>query len=233
MIPVSGRKLMRVWWTDCTNVAGGWHDAEDLGIFATNGAWECSNTGWLVYEDDRCYVLAGRMTDDGRNVGLVERIPKAAVTREEVLAAPDAPADAEAGPLEPIPAEPVPGAENASRRHWEYPAGGPGCPGCAPADGEADHCPECHMPLTMHHDPGCSRPCGRCKEKLEAKIAQAARLTVCLPAYMDEGGGVVAPVAGTWAEVFPGLEASLRSVRTGLAEVEFRLAPPDDGQPHD
>lgn len=136
-------------------------------------------------------------------------------------------------PLEPIPAEPVPGAENASRRHREYPVGGPGCPGCAPADAEADHCPECHMPLTMHHDPGCSRPCGRCKEKLEAKIAQAARLTVCLPAYMDSGGVLVSPVTGMWAEVFPGLEASLRSVRTGLAEVEFRLTPPGDGQPHD
>ena len=23
-------------------------------------------------------------------------------------------------------------------------------------------CPECSMPLTMHHDPGCSQPCGRC-----------------------------------------------------------------------
>ena len=82
MIPVAERVLMQVWWTDATNVAGGWHDAQDLADFATNGAWEASNTGWLVHEDDLCYVLAGRMTDDGQNVGLIERIPKAAVTRE-------------------------------------------------------------------------------------------------------------------------------------------------------
>lgn len=85
MITPESRILMQVWWTDATNVAGGWHDAEDLAEFATNGAWEASNTGWLVHEDDLCYVLAGRMTDDGRNVGLIERIPKAAVTRKMVF----------------------------------------------------------------------------------------------------------------------------------------------------
>ena len=85
MIPPGERTLLRLWWTDATNVAGGWHDAADLAEFATNGAWETSNTGWLVYEDERCYVLAGRMTDDGAHVGLVERIPKTAVTRKEAL----------------------------------------------------------------------------------------------------------------------------------------------------
>ena len=70
---------------DATNRAGGWHDAGDLDDFAVNGAWEASNTGWLVYEDEYCYVLAGRMTNDGKHVGLVERIPKTAVTRKQVL----------------------------------------------------------------------------------------------------------------------------------------------------
>lgn len=87
MTPLGERVLLRLWWVDATNRAGGWHDAETLDEFATNGAWEASNTGWLVYEDERCYVLAGRMTDDGEHVGLVERIPKAAVTRKEVLQA--------------------------------------------------------------------------------------------------------------------------------------------------
>ena len=27
---------------------------------------------------------------------------------------------------------------------------------------EPERCPECHMPLTMHHDPACSQPCGAC-----------------------------------------------------------------------
>jgi len=78
--PVAERVLLQVWWTDATNVAGGWHDAEELADFATNGAWETSNTGWLVWEDDTCLVLAGRMTDDGEHAGLLERIPKSAVT---------------------------------------------------------------------------------------------------------------------------------------------------------
>lgn len=77
---------MQIHWVDCTNVAGGWHDADDLNVFALDGAWECSNTGWLVYEDERCYVLAGRTTDDGENVGLIERIPKSAVTSTKSFA---------------------------------------------------------------------------------------------------------------------------------------------------
>ena len=136
-------------------------------------------------------------------------------------------------PLEPIPPEPVPGAENAARRHWEYPVGGPGCPGCAPADDEADRCPECRMPLTMHHDPGCSRPCGRCEER-KAEQAEEARRAFRLPEYMlIPGASQIMRVTGAWTEVFPGLEVSLRSVRTGVAEVEFRLAPQRDGQAHD
>ena len=27
----------------------------------------------------------------------------------------------------------------------------------------APRCPDCGMPEGMHHDPGCSRPCGACK----------------------------------------------------------------------
>lgn len=88
MIPIAERVLLQLSWTDATNVAGGWSDAEDLDAWAGNGAWECSNTGWLVYEDQHCYVLAGRMTDDGQHVGLVERIPKTAVTRKTVLSSP-------------------------------------------------------------------------------------------------------------------------------------------------
>lgn len=90
MIPIGERRLLQVWWTDATNVAGGWHDEEALADFATNGAWCCSNTGWLVFEDDDCYVLAGRMTEDGKNAGLVERIPKIAVTRVKEVTGPPA-----------------------------------------------------------------------------------------------------------------------------------------------
>jgi hypothetical protein len=81
VIPIANRVLMSVSWTDATNVAGGWHDEDDLDAFTKNAAWEATNTGWLVHEDNICYVLAGRMTDDGKNVGLIERIPKRAVTR--------------------------------------------------------------------------------------------------------------------------------------------------------
>ncbi|MGH3203861.1 MAG: hypothetical protein ACRDP5_17680 [Streptosporangiaceae bacterium] len=91
MIPLAGRILLTLSWVDATNVAGGWFDGDDLAEWAVNGAWACSNTGWLVYEDDACYVLAGRMTDDGEHAGLIERIPKAAVTSKKVLSGPGTP----------------------------------------------------------------------------------------------------------------------------------------------
>lgn len=54
-----------------------------------------------------------------------------------------------------------------------------------------------------------------------------------LPGYMAVHGAVqITGITGAWAEVLPGLEATLRSVRTGHAEVEFRLTPPD-GKQHD
>lgn len=59
-------------------------------------------------------------------------------------------------------------------------------------------------------------------------------LTVPLPVHMAAENAVQhARVTGVWAEVFPGLEASLRSTRTGVAEVDFRLTPQKDGQASD
>jgi hypothetical protein len=86
VIPLAARALLQVSWTDTTNVAGGWHDDDELATFAADEVWECTNTGWLVYEDDKCLVLAGRMTDDGDHVGLLERIPKTAITARKVIA---------------------------------------------------------------------------------------------------------------------------------------------------
>lgn len=144
-------------------------------------------------------------------------------------------------PLEPIPAEPVPGAENASRRHWEYPVGGPGCPGCAAADDEAGRCPECRMPLTMHHDPGCSRPCGKCEaakgggspgEYVYGSLAPGPLIR--LPPHMDTPGFCWrALIGGKWRELFPGFQARRRSVSHddtlgAVADIEFRLTPPPE-----
>lgn len=68
-------------------------------------------------------------------------------------------------------------------------------------------------------------------ELVAEREAGEGRRTLRLPAYMGHHGAVQrARVTTVWAEVFPGLEASLRSVRTGVAEVDFRLIPQEDGQ---
>jgi len=92
--------------------------------------------------------------------------------------------------------------------------------------------PECHMPLTLHHDPGCSRPCGRCQER-KAGDAEEARLTVRVPAYMGlESARQRARLVGEWREMFPGLQARLTPQDGQVqADVDFRLTP-QDGQEH-
>lgn len=81
----------------------------------------CSSTGWLVHEDDECYVLAGRMTCDGEVVGLVERIPKSIVTRVRTLAlTPELPP---AATQPPAGARHLPGVNVISFPHTRKPAG--------------------------------------------------------------------------------------------------------------
>lgn len=53
---------------------------------------------------------------------------------------------------------------------------------------EPERCPDCHMPLTMHHDPMCSQPCGRCQERKAAdpELTAVARILAELDGL--EGG---------------------------------------------
>jgi hypothetical protein len=45
-------------------------------------------------------------------------------------------------------------------------------------DDEPERYPDCHMPLTMHHDPRCSQPCGRCEARKAADPEVAAMAAV-------------------------------------------------------
>ena len=112
------------------------------------------------------------------------------------------------------------------------------CPFCAPppalvglgeAGPERGRCPDCHMPLTMHCDPMCSQPCGRCEAR-KAAAAEAERLVIRLPLVMGDLGHVrQAQLGPEWLEVLPGLEACIASVAVGTgpnkARVQFRLTP--------
>lgn len=50
-------------------------------------------------------------------------------------------------------------------------------------DDGIERCPECHMPLTMHHDPGCNQPCGRC----EASRPEAGTFRVAIRIERPDG----------------------------------------------
>lgn len=75
-------------------------------------------------------------------------------------------------------------------------------------------------------------------EPVQAEEAASARLTFRVPDYMGEPGHRhVARIGREWRELFPGLEASLGSLRidreNAEAVIDFRLAPTEDGQQHD
>lgn len=55
--------------------------------------------------------------------------------------------------------------------------------GTAESGDGIDCCPECHMPLTMHHDPGCGQPCGRC----EASRPEAGQFAVTIRIDRPDG----------------------------------------------
>jgi hypothetical protein len=72
--------IVKVDWVDVQNVAGSWHDTDELTSFAKDEAYKVTSVGWRVYEDDLCVVLAGRYSPKteqfGEHYGMVERIPK-------------------------------------------------------------------------------------------------------------------------------------------------------------
>lgn len=73
-------KIAKVKWVDVHNVAGGWHDEEELEDFAVNEAYKVMSVGFLVKEDDKCLVLCSRYSPEtseyGAHYGMIERIPK-------------------------------------------------------------------------------------------------------------------------------------------------------------
>jgi hypothetical protein len=87
MIP----ELVLVQWDDAHNNQGAWVYGEDgLNEFATDERFQVSQAGWLVYEDDKCVVIASRITRNDtpeRAYGQLERIPKRMITErsDEVL----------------------------------------------------------------------------------------------------------------------------------------------------
>jgi hypothetical protein len=81
-------ELQLVEWIDTTNIAT-WTDLADVANWAKDGGFVCRNTGYLVYEDQHCVVLAGRVALDAEpeQVGLFERIPKGVISGRWSLSA--------------------------------------------------------------------------------------------------------------------------------------------------
>lgn len=83
---ISYPPLMMVEWVDATNIAE-WTDLSEIGEWAKSGAYICRNVGWLVYEDEECICLAGRISlaIDPHQAGLIERIPKSIIVGQWTL----------------------------------------------------------------------------------------------------------------------------------------------------
>lgn len=69
-------KLVCVEWDDAYNNAGSWHTLEEAVEFARKNSFRVKNVGWLIHEDDSCYLLSSRHAYIEEQYGLIERIPK-------------------------------------------------------------------------------------------------------------------------------------------------------------
>lgn len=81
--------LVRFEWVDAHNNQGAWLDEESLREFAKDEAYQVTQVGYLVYEDELCYVIASRLSkpskEYGQSFGMIERIPKRLITSYEYL----------------------------------------------------------------------------------------------------------------------------------------------------
>ena len=67
-------KLIKVEWDDAHS-SGGWRDREEYLDFLADDSYECENVGWLIAEDKKAILIAGRKSKCGQ-YGLIERVPK-------------------------------------------------------------------------------------------------------------------------------------------------------------
>lgn len=81
--------LLKVQWVDAHNVAGGWHDSDELSDFAKNEAYRVISVGYCVKEDDKMLVLCSRYspgTDEyGEHFGMIERLPKKMIDKIQAV----------------------------------------------------------------------------------------------------------------------------------------------------
>lgn len=82
-------ELVLVQWDDAHNNQGAWVYGDDgLTEFADDERFQVSQVGWLAYEDDKCVVIASRITrtdEPYRSYGQLERIPKRMITERSIL----------------------------------------------------------------------------------------------------------------------------------------------------
>lgn len=79
--------LVEVHWEDATN-SGPWADLEEAQMFDIDTFefdWHCRSVGYLIRSDAECVVLAARRSGEGKQVGLIERIPRGMVQRMDTL----------------------------------------------------------------------------------------------------------------------------------------------------
>lgn len=87
--PPSKYPLLKITWVDAHNNQGSWANEEELQSFAKDEAYQVTQVGYKVYEDDLCIVLAARLSkpseDYGQSFGMLERIPKKLIDSEVEL----------------------------------------------------------------------------------------------------------------------------------------------------
>jgi hypothetical protein len=77
-------KLVRVTWEDAYSNAS-WQFTDEVSKTFDNGPYDVDHVGWLLRDGKDGLVLASRLGNNGRSVGLLQFIPRGMVRKVKKL----------------------------------------------------------------------------------------------------------------------------------------------------
>lgn len=72
-------------WDDAYHLTDTWLGKEAIAEKYKEGAFRCKNIGWVIYEDKKYVILAGKRDERHLDYGFVMMLPKGMITKRKKL----------------------------------------------------------------------------------------------------------------------------------------------------
>lgn len=78
-------KIEEIEWDDAYHLTDSWLSLEQIAEKYKEGAFKVSNIGWVIFEDKKYVIMSGKRDVRWGDYGFVMFIPKALITKREVV----------------------------------------------------------------------------------------------------------------------------------------------------